>query len=121
MATTQDSQQDGFTPPRGRPEAVAFSPINVLAVADHQDNHFLAWVLDIADDAIVLRPVAPQALLVSMEHLSHLAGILRGLHSFPKVANNIGLRLAAQLAHLLFGGPAELNVPSQGAAPSLPG
>jgi hypothetical protein len=85
---------------------------------DCQYDHLALRVSDVADEAMISQPVAPQALLVSMQHLPKLAGALCWLHPFSQVARNIRLRLTAQLAYLPFNGPAELNVPGQAPAGS---
>jgi hypothetical protein len=99
---------------------VPVSPTDVLTVTYREYNHFSALVFDIAADAVISDPVTPKALRVSMEGLPKLPGIRGWPYALSEIVENVSLRLPTQLAHVFFGGPGELDVPVQAAAPALP-
>lgn len=96
-------------------------PVDILAMADSEDQDGSRLLLHFANDAVIADTVPPKSFFLSVQRFAELARILEMLNALSEVPNDFGLPSTVQFNDLFLSGPRNLSAPSQGGAPTLPG
>ena len=89
-----------------------FSIVDVPAVADADDEHLKESVVNAAEDAVVIDPVAPELAEITLEAFAEPARVLAAGDALVEKGENPPRRLGAELAQLFQRLGGDLVVPA---------
>ena len=80
------------------------SPVNIPSVSGGDHQHEQLRVPDLAEDAVVAHPVAPQAREIGFESFSEAAGISVNGDPFVELGDDVALRGLSEFPEFLHSG-----------------